>query len=114
MIWLSAESALISISPRAAGPISIPTIRNNATSGIFIFCAANAVNVPIARMSPQESRVCFAISIEAEVSKFCSLSRARVFLDIRAARRHAEFLAAHISEHRDTLADFVVRGAGEA
>src|SRR5216684_3834138 len=66
MIWFSAESALMSINPSASGPTSMPTMRNSATSGIFIFWANRPVMTPMARMSPQESSVCFAISIEAD------------------------------------------------
>src|SRR6201989_1379481 len=68
MIWLSAESALMSISPSASGPTAMPATRKMATSGILIFCAAKAASVPIARISPQDSSVCWATSIEAEGS----------------------------------------------
>src|ERR1700688_3407533 len=64
MIWFSAESAGMSISPSARGPIAIPTTRNTATSGILIFCANRPVRVPMARISPHESSVCLAISSE--------------------------------------------------
>src|SRR5256885_16667735 len=68
MIWFSAESALMSTSPSACGPIAIPVTRNTATSGILIFCASRPASVPIASTSPQDSSVCFAISIEEDVS----------------------------------------------
>jgi hypothetical protein len=61
----------MSINPRASGPINMPTIRNTATSGIFIFCAIKPVIVPIARMNPTEINVCFAISTETDASNFC-------------------------------------------
>ncbi len=47
--------------------MAMPTIRNSATSGILIFCARKAVTVPIARISPQDSSVCWAISMEEDV-----------------------------------------------
>src|SRR3984957_17803917 len=65
MIWFSAESAGMSISPSARGPIAIPATRNTATSGILIFCANRPVRVPMARISPHESSVCLATSSEA-------------------------------------------------
>ena len=68
MIWFSAESALMSISPSACGPSARPTRRNTATSGILIFCANKAAMVPTARMRLQDSSVCLAISIGAELS----------------------------------------------
>ena len=77
MIWFSAESALMSTSPSACGPIAMPVTRNTATSGILIFCATKPPSVPIARISPHDSSVCLATSIEAEASKS--------FLDVRSA-----------------------------
>src|ERR1700681_4071215 len=74
MIWFSAESALMSTSASACGPIARPVTRNTATSGILIFCASRPATVPIARISPQESSVCFAISIDVDASNlltFC-------------------------------------------
>src|SRR6266403_2584652 len=68
MIWFSAESALISTSPSACGPIAIPAMRNTTTSGILIFWASRAATVPIARIRPHESSVCFAISRDADAS----------------------------------------------
>src|ERR1700738_5078638 len=68
MIWFSAESADICTSPSACGPIAMPVTRNTATSGTLIFCASRLARVPIARMSPQESSVCLAISMEADAS----------------------------------------------
>jgi hypothetical protein len=68
MIWFSAESAWISINPSACGPITMPTIGNSATSGILALWANRPATVPIARMTPQESSVCFAISIEVAAS----------------------------------------------
>src|SRR5262245_9998160 len=52
----------MSISPSAFGPISMPAMRNTATSGIPIFRARRPVIVPTARIRPQASRMCFAIS----------------------------------------------------
>src|SRR6266403_2488765 len=66
MIWFSAESALISTSPSACGPIAIPAMRNTATSGILTRRASRAATVPMVRMSPHESSTCFAISMEAD------------------------------------------------
>src|SRR5215813_13950080 len=63
------------ISPSASGPTSMPTMRNTATSGIFIFCASKPVMVPRARMSPQDSSVCFAISIEVDANSFAPRRR---------------------------------------
>src|SRR4051794_1643865 len=77
MIWFSAESALMSTRPRACGPIAMPVNRKTATSGILIFCASRPASVPIARMRPQDSRVCFATSMEADASKFTSSMRER-------------------------------------
>src|SRR5581483_758814 len=68
MIWLSAEEALMSMRPSAWGPRAIPAIRNIATSGAAIFCATNAASVPIARISPQASSVCWAMAIELDGS----------------------------------------------
>src|SRR5215471_9193563 len=68
MIWFSAESALISIRTSACGPITIPATRKIATSGILILCATNAASVPIARISPHDSSVCWATSIEGDDS----------------------------------------------
>src|SRR5271165_7135867 len=68
MIWFSAESAAISISFSPCGPNAIPASRKIAISGIRIFCATSPAIVPIARINPQLSSVCLAISIEAEVS----------------------------------------------
>src|SRR5260370_30353719 len=68
MIWFSAESALISTSPSACGPIAIPAMRNTATSGILILCASSPVTVPMVRMSPHESSTCFAVSMEVGAS----------------------------------------------
>src|SRR3977135_1910190 len=69
MIWFSADSAPICTSPSACGPIAMPVTRNTATSGILIFCASRLASVPIAKMRPHDSSVCFAISMEAEASK---------------------------------------------
>src|SRR5580704_13139486 len=68
MIWFSAESSLMWTSPSACGPIAIPATRNTATSGILIFCASSPASVPIASISPHDSSVCFAISMEADAS----------------------------------------------
>ena len=82
MIWFSARIRLDVDQARAPrGPISMPTIRNTATSGIRIFCASRPVTVPIARMSPQDSRVCLAISIEAEVPRECLRSGIRAYFN---------------------------------
>src|ERR1700721_2307825 len=72
MIWFSAESALIWTRSSACGPIAIPATRNTATSGILIFCASSAATVPIARIRPNASSVCLAISRETDVSKFAT------------------------------------------
>src|SRR5215470_14572392 len=64
MISFSAEVAGIRTSPSACGPSAMPAIRKIATSGMRIFWATNAASVPIARMRPQESRVCCAIALE--------------------------------------------------
>src|SRR6185312_2683797 len=64
MISFSAEPASMFTRPIACGPSTMPTIRNTATSGILIFCATKAASVPTARISPQESRVCWAIAAE--------------------------------------------------
>src|SRR6516162_8095654 len=58
----------MSTHPSACGLIAMPTRRNTATSGTLIFWARKPVMVPMASISPQESNVCFAISIEADVS----------------------------------------------
>src|SRR6201994_1013437 len=63
MIWLNAEDALMSTMPSACGPSAIPASRNIATSGTPIFCATKAASVPIARISPQASSVCWAIAM---------------------------------------------------
>src|SRR5438105_223228 len=68
MIWFSAESALMSMTPSACGPIAMPVSRNTATSGIRIFCATRLASVPIARISPHDSSVSFATSMEADAS----------------------------------------------
>src|ERR1700675_854641 len=75
MIWFSAESAPICTSPSACGPIAMRVTRNTATSGILIFCASRLASVPIARMSPQDSSVCFAISMEADASNALPLRK---------------------------------------
>src|SRR5258708_39085626 len=69
MIWFSAESASMWTRPSACGPIVMPVTRNTATSGIRIFCATRLARVPIARIRPHDSSVCFAISMEADASK---------------------------------------------
>ena len=68
MIWFSAESAAISISFSPCGPSAIPASRKIATSGILIRCASKVESVPIARIKPQDNRVCRAISIEEDAS----------------------------------------------
>src|SRR5260370_39727210 len=72
MIWFSAEPAGMCTKPSACGPTAMPARRKIATSGILILCANSAASVPTARMSPQESRVCFAISMEEEASTAAS------------------------------------------
>src|ERR1035437_10375638 len=94
MIWFSAESALMSIRPSASGPIAIPTTRNTATSGILIFCASRPVRVPIARIRPHESKVCLAISMEADVSNSFSLGATQI------TGAHAVFADHHLQTRR--------------
>src|SRR5690349_23328778 len=67
MISFSADAAGMCTSPSACGPSAMPAIRKIATSGTLIFCATNAASVPIARISPQESSVCWAIAAEASM-----------------------------------------------
>src|SRR6516164_11531890 len=68
MIWFSAESAVMLTRESPCGPSAIPASRKIATSGIRIRCATNAASVPTARISPQESSVCLAISIELDAA----------------------------------------------
>src|SRR6185312_13634373 len=75
MIWLNAEEALMSTRPSACGPSAMPASRNTATSGTLIFCATKAASVPIARISPQASNVCWAMVIEAVGSIGRSIQR---------------------------------------
>src|SRR5436853_3010280 len=62
------------MNPSTSGPINMPAIKNVATSGIPIFWDKNPVMVPTARISPQASNVCFAISTAADASKSFSPS----------------------------------------
>src|SRR4030081_2324981 len=82
MIWFNAESAGISTSPSACGPIAIPVTRNTATSGILIFCATKPATVPIARIMPHDSNVCLATSMEVEASKIIPFDRVPISLPL--------------------------------
>jgi hypothetical protein len=60
--WFRAESALTLTRPLAAGPSSMPTRRNTATSGTFAFFANMPDRVPMPSTTPNTVSTCLATS----------------------------------------------------
>ena len=68
MIWFSAESALMSTKPERLRADRDAGEQEHRDVGNPDFLRQQAASVPIARISPQDSRVCLAISMEADAS----------------------------------------------
>ena len=68
IIGIRDEPAFISRIPDSSRPSTMPASRNSIISGTFTFWARRPQNEPTARILPNESKLCLAISIAAEDS----------------------------------------------